>query len=1090
MSRDDLCHCCDTVSATPVELYNRPGLSAIAYRVGDFGQFRQAMLQDIAGQPALRDFASRASDDYAVSVLEAWAAVGDILSFYQERTANEAYLRTAVLRGSLQRLAGLLGYQLNPGLAATAWLAFQVEGGKQLEVPVGLRVQSVPEQNEKPQKYETLEAIQAYGWLNRLTAYPAPVGTNPLVRGRSWAYLAPEADGLAALQELAEDDRLLLFDLSAEPEELQVKELQGEGEQLRLSWQRPIQGEDWDLDSRLYKRDRSFRLFGYNAAVGYPKADESGGLLLWKLKTITTGTAPAGQESFYVPGPNQLYLDSLYDDLEVGSRLLMQVGSTRQQLLTITGLAQAEQTLGNLTDTVTRITVTPDFSQIDDRRQVVLHELLGEPIRFWGYQYPARADGDCLYVPGRRIADGQLLLGRELKRRAYSAGEQASIAQLDKNRRVLVTAVGAKPASAKLVAARIVEREICVSATADDPYSAGELRLDAAGGQTLRGLCSAPLADFDGLGASAPTMRLRLEGANNYLLQLGASVTTLSLAADRLQAAIRAIDVNEPLFSQARVLVSENRLLVLFGKAEANAAFEPSDEDETSIAELGLLAEQVRPLTALLSGPLGGVPVFSSLAPQLSVSIGPSDSHTLTLASAYPSLNNLAESLQALLRLADPAPVFRYARVLLNEGRLLIIPDRLGLAPRSYLRLELQPDGSIDFAPRPILQANVALASHGETQKEEILGDGDPSEPFQQFTLKKAPLTYTPSAASSGGDCSLQVLVNGMLWQEVDSLYARAAIDTVYVTRVDDEGRTIIRFGDGINGARLPAGRGNVVARYRQGLGLHGRVGSESIRNALDKPKGLKSVLNPAAAEGGADPESLEEARKHAPTTVRTFGRAVSLLDLEDLLKDSGEVAKAKAGWVWIAGRRTAHLTLAGQGGALFSPTALTRLHAGLAAQRDPNRPLRLDNYLPLAIEIAATLTVDAAYVASQVAAAARGALLDALSFEIQAFGQPVHLSDIHAVLQGVDGVTSVDVDRLMFKRPVDVTEAAFQDFLDSRAVLRLADGTAADLQPHLRIYPARPDRSAVPWVRPAEQAYLEQPDQNLLLLTRGGLSG
>jgi hypothetical protein len=89
-----------------------------------------------------------------------------------------------------------------------------------------------------------------------------------------------------------------------------------------------------------------------------------------------------------------------------------------------------------------------------------------------------------------------------------------------------------------------------------------------------------------------------------------------------------------------------------------------------------------------------------------------------------------------------------------------------------------------------------------------------------------------------------------------------------------------------------------------------------------------------------------------------------------------------------------------------------------------------------------------------------------------------------------VDGVTSVDVDRLMFKRPVDVTEAAFQDFLDSRAVLRLADGTAADLQPHLRIYPARPDRSAVPWVRPAEQAYLEQPDQNLLLLTRGGLSG
>ena len=165
-------------------------------------------------------------------------------------------------------------------------------------------------------------------------------------------------------------------------------------------------------------------------------------------------------------------------------------------------------------------------------------------------------------------------------------------------------------------------------------------------------------------------------------------------------------------------------------------------------------------------------------------------------------------------------------------------------------------------------------------------------------------------------------------------------------------------------------------------------------------------------------------------------------------------------------------------------------MHASLTAQRDPNRPLRLDNYLPLAIEIAATLMVDASFVASQVAAAARSALQSALSFEVQAFGQPVHLSDIHAVLQSVAGVTAVDVDRLMFKRSADFTEAEFQDFLDQRAVQRLADGTVAELQPRLRIYPARPDRSAAPWVRPAEQAYLEQPAQDLLLLTRGGLSG
>ena len=64
-----------------------------------FATFRQAMLEAIARQPALARLTTRESDDYAITLLELWAAVGDVLTFYQERIANESFLRTAVYRG-------------------------------------------------------------------------------------------------------------------------------------------------------------------------------------------------------------------------------------------------------------------------------------------------------------------------------------------------------------------------------------------------------------------------------------------------------------------------------------------------------------------------------------------------------------------------------------------------------------------------------------------------------------------------------------------------------------------------------------------------------------------------------------------------------------------------------------------------------------------------------------------------------------------------------------------------------------------------------------------------------------------------------
>src|SRR4030095_10578171 len=102
------CGCCSGISAeTPRGIDNRPGLSAIAYRVGTHSQFRETLHARLStsGNRALAGFSTRDNDDSSIALLDAWALVGDVLTFYQERIANESYLRTATERLSVLELA-------------------------------------------------------------------------------------------------------------------------------------------------------------------------------------------------------------------------------------------------------------------------------------------------------------------------------------------------------------------------------------------------------------------------------------------------------------------------------------------------------------------------------------------------------------------------------------------------------------------------------------------------------------------------------------------------------------------------------------------------------------------------------------------------------------------------------------------------------------------------------------------------------------------------------------------------------------------------------------------------------------------------
>ncbi len=180
----DACGCCSgTTVETPSVKFNRPGLSAIAYRTGSYASFKASLLARLSSTdyPALAGLTTRRDDDYSVALCDAAAVLGDVLTFYQERIANENYLRTAKERVSIVEMARLIGYRPSPGVAASTWLAFTLQSApgqpalasQPSAIPVGTRVQSTPDPGQTPQTFETVAAITGRVEWNAIPAQAA-----------------------------------------------------------------------------------------------------------------------------------------------------------------------------------------------------------------------------------------------------------------------------------------------------------------------------------------------------------------------------------------------------------------------------------------------------------------------------------------------------------------------------------------------------------------------------------------------------------------------------------------------------------------------------------------------------------------------------------------------------------------------------------------------------------------------------------------------------------------------------------------------------------------------------------------------------
>jgi predicted phage baseplate assembly protein len=861
------CGCCEGTSPeTPLTVFNRAGLSAIAYRVGTHADFKESLLARLSGArlPALTYLTTRNSSDFTIALLDAWAVVSDVLTFYQERIANETYLRTATERFSVLELARLIDYQLRPGVAASTYLAFTLEDAPgalgqslslgttaqlapepipPLALDAGIKVQSVPAPGEQAQTFETVEKIEARPEWNAMR----PRMTQP--------------------QQLSEN-------------------------------------------------------------------------------------------------MSSIYLKGTALNIKSGDEILITISATNNKVRTVLGVAVDEDAKTTRLDFVSTPPAPPTHTR------------------------PNPSPGNVNDFQ-TKVALDEIVIDKIIAS-TWSGADIAAIASI-------------QGWNVRSLALNIRKRLASKSGPPDAGAFAFHQRAAAFG-------YNAP--NYDSLPAklrvNTTEALYRADGTFDRFVPIPAAYPT-SWENRTLN------DDAEPSGGQCSIYLDSsypaivaNSWIALKSPEAQPAVYRVKDNQETTRSRFTISAKvsrlRVEPFAGLANFKMRLTSVLGQ-SEQLQIAETPIEDivqgTTITLDGAYVGLLDgqrvIVTGERNDLRGVFASEVARVKQVILEFGFTVLVFES-SLAYK-YVRKTVK------------INANVAPATHGESVRE-VLGGGDATQAFQRFTLRQPPLTYVSASNPAGADTTLEVRVNDILWREVPSFFGHGPDERIYVTRLSDDGKTTVIFGDGKTGARLPTGQENVAAKYRKGIGLGGLVRADQLTQLMTRPLGLKGATNPVASSGAADAERLEEARNNAPLTVLTLGRVVSLQDYEDFARAFSGIEKSLATWTWFGERRGIFLTVAGASGADVPEGSKlhTNLLAAIRAAGDPNVPLKIQTYQPRYFRLSARIAVHPDYLTEKVFAKVEERLRDRFSFKSRAFGQPVSQSEAISVIQDTEGVVATDI--------------------------------------------------------------------------------
>jgi predicted phage baseplate assembly protein len=1012
------CGCCEGVSAhLGVEIVNSPGLDALAYRVGTHGSFLEAMIARLTshrltaadGQTELRPLqrlTARASDDFSIALLDAWATVADVLTFYQQLIANEGFLRTATERRSLLELGRLVGYRLRPPLGATAYLAFTLTddptAAEGVTIATGSRAQSVPRPGELPQSFETVEDVHARASWNALrprTEQPQRI-TPALARAMPTLVL----NGIVTT--LAVGD-WLLFDFGDAELEQVVRRVSAVTPD-RTAGRTTVELEhDPTFAERVRALADALARYRQLAAFGL-KPGEDTNRITTLMDDLRRSFVPELTPTGLVKHSTRL-LDAI-KELSDPSGEFLQLSTAGALTTWLGGIERAvEDALGDAlgsppgsNDPLGEVELPPlDAARpFDEGLERLLDPLRRPPTLPPADSARLARDPAALYSRGSDLAPQLLVtLHPELRTNLYQALAGASLADAPPLRAVYGVSRHAAPFGATA--------SLWTNVTsAGDPHIREWL--------------------LDGVNV--------LTGTRSESGDLGRAVTVAGHEPPHSASDV-ALDASYP------DLLAGTWVLVQRGPAEP----EPRriDKLETKgVAGYNMSAK----VTRLTLGPGWLGEEYKDVLPlsvlrQVTIHVGAEPLELAPepvpepVAGSTITLDGLVNGLQSGRWLVVAGERADIAEVQgLYSGELVMLaavsqeldPTLAGDGVRTVLRLATPLRYSYVSASVTVW-GNVAKATQGETHSE-ILGSGDASKPQQAFALALRPLAYLPDASASGAASTLEIRVDDVLWHEAADALALAPQERGYVTATDDDDTTSVRFGVGA-AARLPSGPDNVRGTYRVGAGASGNVDRERITQLMTRPLGVRDVTNPLPSTGGADRENVVSARKGVPLGVAALDRLVSVRDYADFTKARAGIGKASAVRVSDGQRQFVHVTIAGIGDAPIAETSdlFRALKAALLAQGDPQLPLQIAVRELALIAFVAGIRVQPDASWPVVERRVRDALLEAFGFDRREFGDDVVLSRLVACAQAVDGVEAVDADGLALVHE-SITAAQLRD--------------------------------------------------------------
>jgi len=1036
------CGCCEGIEKlTPQNIVNRPGLNELAYRVGTHATFLETMLARLSdlfleitessggnnkkSLYPLRGLKTRDRNDAAIAWLDSWAIVADVLTFYQERIANEGFLNTAIERRSVLELARLVGYKLRPGVAATVYLAFELEKNQNIEIPKGVRAQSIPGSGEMPQAFETSASLEARFVWNAI---------KPRLTRPQWIHFFNSKfidtfyfKGIST--NLKPNDLLLLVFLV------------------------------YNYDTKKWEQKKVIHFI--HAVKEQADQNRTKVTTRWSMKDISSALIIEIIEHFFLLPPyidfKQLSFDKeqvvkLLEKLKkklmsspLDKKMLNQVLSDLKEQLAKVQNDLLKSWIENIMVTLYKIWLRISIEVIAASAFGKLINLI-EPLSKPPSLQPINPYRRPVSV-GRSFSDlsdigPQLLVAQNpsFKEVLYNAWRNTTVPPTSELVDLVTFRVKAAPFGQNAPLQAIVPRP-------GNPVTYKEWTFEDSDFPTPDPLVLNLDNQYKEIKAESRIVVEHAQHLNERKTLLVKSVQTISISGFGLSGKVTQLTVDENWY--------DNSWLETI--TEGRPPYETTKHSISLLRQITVYA-QSEPLE------LAKEPIEDLV-----------EGDSVELNGLYDGLKSgrwlviSGERVDLKVRASE--------LVMLTAVTQDVNPNLPGDTPHTTLHFA----NSLAYSYKRdtvTINANVAHATQGETRAQ-ILGSGDSSKALQEFKLSFSPLTYIPAITPSGIESTLEVRVNNILWRESENISELEPTDRNYITRQDNKGNTFVIFGNGEHGTRLPTGVENVKAVYRSGMGKASNVAAEQISLLVTRPLGVKGVLNLQPAAGGADPESANSGRQNATVALKSLGRAVSIQDYADFARAFAGIDKASAKRLSDGLRDLVHLTIAGADDILISKNSdlYRNLQQALFRFGDPHQALQIDMRELLLIVISAKVKILPEFLWESVEPRVRAAVLETFGFHNRELGQDVFRSELISSIEAVEGVDYVDVDKFdALSRDVILKNLSQ---LNKTEVIEERDHIDVKLA-HIDLTVADPESR----IRPAELAYLTPEVPDTLILT------